>query len=162
MVQFSKYKPSSLKRSSILKPIGKITQLFISKQGHSSRIRKKTLSLNTLGIKEDKFYNKDTQRSILMTSQDSYTLMEQHNITVPYGTLGENILIDFNPYHLKPGTQFKVGENVLLEISQYCTICNHLSAIDQHLPKLLKNDRGIFAKVLKEGVIAQGDNIYML
>ncbi len=144
-----------------MKIIGKVIQLFISKQGYSTRIPKKSLRLNAFGIKEDKFYNKDIQRSILMTSKDSYTLMKQHNITAQYGTLGENILIDFNPYHLKPGAQFKVGQNVLLEISQYCTICNHLSSIDEQLPKLLKKDRGIFAKVLQEGVITQGDNIYM-
>ncbi len=144
------------------RPVGKILTLFTSSKDLSDRVQKNVLNIDEKGIIEDKYYNKDPQRSILMTSKDSYTLMKQHNITAQYGTLGENILIDFNPYHLKPGTQFKIGQNVLLEISQYCTICNHLSDIDERLPKLLKKDRGIFAKVLQKGVIAQGDNIYML
>jgi MOSC domain-containing protein YiiM len=54
-----------------------------------------------------------------------------------------------------------MGE-VLLQISQNCTICDHLSSIDEKLPDLLKDDRGIFAKVIKGGVIKKGDEIYLL
>ncbi len=69
---------------------------------------------------------------------------------MPFGSLGENILIDYNPYHLNAGDQLRMGE-VVLQISQNCTICDHLSKIDETLPTLLKDDRGIFAKVIKGG-----------
>jgi MOSC domain-containing protein YiiM len=80
---------------------------------------------------------------------------------MPFGSLGENILIDYNPYHLTAGDQLRIGE-VLLEISQNCTMCDHLSKIDENLPTLLKDDRGIFAKVIKGGVIQPGDEITLL
>ncbi|MCF6244334.1 MAG: MOSC domain-containing protein [Sulfurovum sp.] len=145
-----------------MKKVGKVIELFISEVDKKSRTKKNTINLDAKGITTDKFYDKDRQRSVLITSIDSYTLMQNHHITAQYGSLGENLLVDFNPYHLVPGTQLQIGQSVILEISQYCTICNHLSTIHETVPALLKNDRGIFAKILASGIIAQGDNIFLL
>ncbi len=144
-----------------MKNVGKVINLFISVQGSSTRIEKESFHLDPKGIIEDKYYDKNIHRSVLITSQESYALAEKHGIQVPLGALGENILIDYNPYHLNAGDQLQMGE-VLLQISQNCTICDHLSAIDTYLPTLLKEDRGIFAKVIKGGVIKKGDEIYLL
>ena len=148
-------------RSLQVKNVGKVINLFISVQGSSTRIEKESFHLDPKGIIEDKYYDKNIHRSVLITSQESYALAEEHGIQVPMGALGENILIDYNPYHLNAGDQLQMGE-VLLQISQNCTICDHLSAIDAYLPTLLKEDRGIFAKVIKGGVIKKGDEIYLL
>ncbi len=141
--------------------VGKITELFISTKESSTRVNKPTLELELAGVVGDKFYDKDNSRSILITSEESYNLIKEYDIDMPYGYLGENILMDFNPYALKMGSRFQIGTAVL-EISQNCTICNHLSVLDKRIPKLLKNDRGIFAKVIKPGKISQGDDVYML
>jgi len=113
------------------------------------------------GIVKDKHYDKNIERSVLIASLDSYKLVESHNIDVSYGSLGENLLIDYNPYHLRTGSKLKIG-NVILEISQHCTLCKSLAKVDTKLPKLLKNDRGIFAKVIESGKIKDGDDIYLL
>jgi MOSC domain-containing protein YiiM len=120
-----------------------------------------SISLDEKGILEDKYYNKNIHRSVLITSQESYLLANDHDILLPIGALGENILTDYNPYHLNAGDRLHVG-NVILEISQNCTMCDHLSNIDTRLPELLKDDRGIFAKVIKKGVIKNGDEIHLL
>lgn len=140
---------------------GSIIALFISQKGSSTRHKQNSISLNTKGILNDKFYNKDIQRSVLITSVDSYLLAKKHDISIPYGSLGENILIDYNPYTLLPGTQIHIGD-ALLEISQNCTLCDHLSSLHTSLPSLLKHDRGIFAKVIKEGEIEKGDEIFII
>lgn len=144
-----------------MKKLGKIVHLFVSQEGVKERVEKNKLTLDEKGITEDKFYNKNIQRSILITSTASYNLALEKNISMPFGTLGENILIDYNPYHLASGSKLHIGDEVILEISQYCTMCEHLSNIDKRLPTLLKNDRGIFAKVVQEGHIKEGDEIYM-
>ena len=144
-----------------MKNVGKIIDLFVSQKDKSQRVEKETLTLDPKGILEDKFYDTNVQRSVLITSQDSYTLASSHHIKMPYGSLGENVLIDYNPYHLTAGDQLRIGD-VILEISQYCTMCDHLSKIDKDLPTLLKDDRGIFAKVLEGGVIKKEDEIYLL
>ena len=143
------------------KSIGQVLELFISKKDKSKRYSKEILEVDTQGITDDKFYAKDIDRSILLTSVDSYLLALKNNIELSYGVLGENILIDYNPYALAIGSKIKIGK-VVLEVTQNCTICNHLSSIDKLLPHLLKNDRGIFVKVLEKGFIDKGDKFYLL
>ena len=138
---------------------GKILELFYST--NDGRVNTTELALDEKGVVEDKYYNKNIQRSVLITSLDSYNLAISHGIDAPYSTLGENILIDYNPYHLEAGEQIMIGE-LILEISQHCTLCKSLAKIDARLPKLLKDDRGIFAKVIASGTIHKGDNIYLL
>lgn len=141
--------------------VGKVLSLYISIKESSTPIAKREIEVDTQGVIEDKHYNKDIQRSVLITSIQSYELVKKHQIDIPYGTLGENLLIDYNPYHLDIGTKLQIGDTVL-EISQNCTLCNHLSKADKLLPKLLRNDRGIFGKVIQEGSVKVGDSIYLL
>lgn len=142
------------------KQVGKVLKLFTSKPGTSQRFLEQALSLDAMGVKGDKFYNKDSERSVLIASTSSYELIKTYGIEMPFGYLGENILIDYNPYSLEMGSQLKIGETIL-EISQYCTICNHLAVLDVKIPTLLKNDRGIFAKVISFGDINIDDSVYL-
>jgi MOSC domain-containing protein YiiM len=144
-----------------LRAVGDILGLFISREGVSGRIPVETLTLDHRGVQLDKFYDKNIRRSVLLTSIESYHLAQKEGIEMEYGVLGENILMDFNPYLLDAGTQLKIG-TAFLEISQYCTMCDHLTAIDPILPQLLAQDRGIFATVVKEGEVKKGDSIYLV
>lgn len=140
--------------------IGKVLDLYIAQNSDKSRYGKKSIHLDKNGVLEDRFYGKNTQRSVLIVSNQSYNLAKKHNIDLEYGELGENILIDYNPYDFEIGTQIQIG-NVTLEISQHCTLCKNLSKIDTKLPNLLKKDRGIFAKVIQAGKINKNDNVYI-
>ncbi|PHQ66001.1 MAG: MOSC domain-containing protein [Sulfurimonas sp.] len=139
--------------------VGKILELFYST--NDGRVNTTELALDDKGVVEDKYYNKNIERSVLITSLDSYLLAASHDIDAPYSALGENILIDYNPYHLKPGARLVIGD-VVLEITQNCTLCKSLAKVDAKLPKLLKDDRGVFAKVISGGIIHKGYNIYLL
>ncbi|WP_294954277.1 MOSC domain-containing protein [Sulfurovum sp.] len=141
-----------------MKHVGEVLSLTISTTETRSPMEKHTIFVDTKGIVGDKHYNKDPERSILLTSIDSYLLAKNHSIQIPDHALGENLLIDYNPYKLSPGTRLQIG-SAILEISQPCTLCKHLSCIDSKLPKLLKHDRGIFAKVIQTGEIKTGDSI---
>jgi len=142
-------------------PVGNVVALFISRSGVSGRIPVPMIQVDPKGVCSDKFYDKNIQRSVLLTSTDSYALAQKEGIAMDYGLLGENILMDYNPYLLDAGTRLRIGTAVL-EISQYCTMCDHLTAIDPILPQLLCNDRGIFAKVIEAGEIKKGDAIYLI
>ena len=141
--------------------VDKVLKLFISRSGTSDRFEKEIITLDEGGVTEDKFYNKNTQRSVLIASTASYNLISVYGIEMPFGYLGENILLNFNPYNLEIGTRIKIGD-VILELSQRCTICNHLGVIDVKIPTLLKNDRGIFAKVISGGDIKIDDDVYIV
>jgi MOSC domain-containing protein YiiM len=137
---------------------GKVLKLYVSREGDMQRSPREEIRVDEKGVIDDKFYAKNPQRSILITAIDSYQLAQQQNINMAYGSLGENILIDYNLYGLPVGTAFKIGEAVL-EIAQNCTLCKSLTKIDAKLPKLLKNDRGVFVRVVKDGTIRIGDVI---
>ena len=139
--------------------VGNIFSLFYATS--NGRTSAKGLLFDEKGIVEDKHYDKDIERSVLITSLDSYKLVKSHDIDVSYGALGENLLVDYNPYQLLAGDRLKIG-NVTLEISQHCTLCKSFTKINTKLPKLLKDDRGIFAKVVESGNIKEGDAIYLL
>ena len=139
--------------------VGTVSLLFYAPS--TGRISAACLDLDAQGIVRDKHYGKSVERSVLITSLDSYALAEKHGIDATYGVLGENLLIDYNPYHLPAGAKLRIG-NVALEITQHCTLCKSLTKVDSKLPKLLKDDRGIFAKVMESGTIKEGDNIYLL
>jgi len=142
---------------------GKVIELFITKDDATkTRQSVGSIIVDEHGIKGDKFYAKDPMRSILLSSEDSYQLSKEHSIVLDTGSLGENILIDINPYSLVHGDRLKIG-NTELQITQNCTLCKGLSSLNSKLPKLLKNDRGIFAKVIKgSSEIHLGDKVEIL
>jgi len=136
---------------------GNVKKLFISVKD-KGRESKEHLELDESGVIGDKFYAKNTQRAILLTSIDSYKIAEENGIEAEFSSLGENILMDINPYHLTIGDKVIIGE-VILEITHNCTLCKSLAKVDAKLPEILKNDRGIFAKTLKSGIVNIGDKI---
>ena len=138
--------------------VGKVLGLFLSKKGYSARVPKQRIKVDENGILGDKFYAKEPNRSLLVTSFSSYQMAMNKGIMVGYGKLGENIIIDYNPYHLPVGTEIKIGDTIL-QITQLCTICKSLTKIDSQLPKLLKRDRGVFVKVVKSGAITIDDKV---
>ncbi|MBL0721531.1 MAG: MOSC domain-containing protein [Sulfurovum sp.] len=140
---------------------GKVLNLFIATKGNSSKESLDEIKVDKYGVVNDKFYAKDIQRSVLISTIESYELSLKSNIQLPRGSLGENILIDYNPYTLPVGSKIKIGES-LLEITQNCTLCKSLTKVNTKLPKILKDDRGIFAKVIESGVIKIDDKVYIL
>ena len=142
---------------------GKVIKLFISikdASGDTKVLEQDNLSLDKEGVLKDKFYAKELQRSVLLSSLESYTLAEKNGIDMPFGSLGENILMDFDVYKLNIGDRLRIG-SALLEITKNFTLCKGLSKVDPKAPKLLKDHRGIFAKTVTDGTIQVGDSIYI-
>lgn len=141
--------------------VGNVLSLFVSTKGEENRTIKNSIKLEELGVVEDKFFGKNIQRSVLLASKMSYDLAKENDIDIEDGQLGENILIDYNLHGLSVGSKVQIGE-VVLEITIPCTLCNGLSKVNKKLPKLLKSDRGIFSKTIKEGQIKVGDKVFLI
>ncbi len=145
-----------------MQSLGTVIKLFISQKGESGPVETSPIYVDGKGIIDDKHYGTPVERTVLISSLQSYAMaQEQLDVEMPHGYLGENILIDYNPYHLPAGSRLKIGSAVF-EITQNCTLCNHLSKLDKRIPKLLKDDRGIFAKVVEAGKVNAGDEIYLV
>jgi MOSC domain-containing protein YiiM len=139
---------------------GVVKSLYIANKD-KTRPLKNEISLDEKGVVDDKFYAKNLERAILIASVDSYEIAKQRGIEAEFGSLGENILIDINPYGLNTGDKIYIGE-VELEITQHCTLCASLKKVDDALPNILKDDRGIFAKATKPGKVKIGDTVVII
>jgi len=136
----------------------RVLALFISVDNEIKRLSKEHLELDDKGVLDDKFYAKNNNRLILITSTAAYMLAKNSGVELEYGSLGENILIDQAINELAIGDRFRIGET-LLEVTQNCTLCKGLSILDSKLPEILKNDRGLFAKAITNGIIKKNDII---
>ena len=134
----------------------RVLALFISVDTEIKRVSHDKLELDVNGVLNDKFYAKKKDRLILVTSVAAYALAKDCGVELEHGSLGENILVDQNINYLVPGNQFMIGE-VTVEVTQNCTLCKGLSAIDSKLPEILKNDRGLFVKAITNGAIKKED-----
>lgn len=137
--------------------IGKVIQTFSADKNSSGLPRPIVSSLNLIvdyGIENDKFALKDLDQTVMMVGLKSYDIAKQEGINLVHGALGENILVDFDPHEYKIGDVFYIGDSAI-EITQICTVCNHLSVFDKKLPKLLKSHRGLYCKILNSGIITK-------
>ena len=135
--------------------IGTVVSTFSAKKGQSGLPRPQVAQLELLynyGIKEDKFAGQDENRAVMVVGTIAYDVAKSNGIELEIGSLGENILFDFNPHEYNVGDILKVGQSYL-QITQHCTICSHLAVFDKKLPKLVQNCRGLYCKILQGGLI---------
>jgi MOSC domain-containing protein YiiM len=140
-----------------MKNIGKVLKTFSATKESSGLPRPNVEELNLIvgyGIENDKFAGKKLDQTVMIVGIQSYEIANQNDIELEFGTLGENILLDFDPHIFEVGKQLFI-EDSIIEITQVCTVCNHLSVFDKNLPLLLKSHRGLYCKIIKNGIIKE-------
>ena len=143
---------------------GKVIEIFSAQEGQSGLPRPISKKLELVideGIKFDKFAGKNPLKDVMIVGKIAYSIAKENGINLELGSLGENILLDFNPHDYEIGSIIKIA-SVELEITQSCTICNHLSVFSESLPYLLKECRGLYCKILSNGNIIKNDKIEVI
>lgn len=138
-----------------MKNIGKVIETFSATKESSGLPRPKVEKLNLIkdyGIENDKFAGKKLDQTVMIVGSKSYEIAKENGIELELGSLGENILLDFDPHDFEVGTNLKIGDTII-EITQNCTVCNHLAVFGENLPMLLKNHRGLYCKIIEGGNI---------
>ncbi len=137
--------------------LGKVLKTFSATNESSGLPRPIVSKLNLIvdyGIENDKFAGKKLDQTVMIVGLKSYEIAKQNNIDLEIGCLGENILLDFDPHDFEVGKQLFIEETIL-EITQICTVCSHLSLFDNNLPTLLKGHRGLYCRIIKSGIIKE-------
>ena len=140
-----------------MRSIGKILNTFSATKESSGLPRPTVENLNLIidyGIENDKFAGKKLEQTVMIVGLESYRIAKNNDINLEFGCLGENILLDFDPHSLEIGTNLIIGDSII-EITQVCTVCNHLAVFDENLPILLKGHRGVYCKIIKSGNISK-------
>jgi MOSC domain-containing protein YiiM len=94
------------------------------------------------------------QRQVLLVDQESLDALD-----LGPGMIRENITTEgLNVNGLQPGESLRVGE-ALFEVTMACTPCGQMESLRPGLRKEIRGRRGMFCRIVKGGIIRQGDTI---
>ena len=102
-------------------------------------------------------------RQVSLLDLDKIEAFRARGANVAFGAFGENIVVEgFDFRNLPVGTRFRINGSVLLEMTQIGKECHNDCAIKKAVGKCVMPTEGIFAVVVKEGVVRPGDEIEVL
>ena len=105
----------------------------------------------------------DWHRQVSLLDMQSIARIREKGLAVEPGNFAENITTEgIRLWELPVGTRMRLGEKVLLEVTQIGKECHNRCAIFHQVGDCVMPREGIFAKVLQEGTIRPGDTITVL
>jgi len=134
---------------------GKVLGVFsadINSKGLPRPVAQKLVLKEGYGIEGDKFAGNKLDKTVMIIGKKSYDMASDIGIELVGGSYGENILLDIDPHELNIGDRLQIGKSVI-ELSEKCSICDHLAVFGSKLPKLIKKRRGLYCKIIKSGII---------
>lgn len=98
-------------------------------------------------------------RQVSLLSLEKIEAFKQRGAVVEHGDFGENLVVDGIDFAALPlGARLSCGE-ALLELTQHGKECHHHCAIYHAMGDCIMPREGVFAKVIKGGVIRAGDAV---
>ena len=118
------------------------------------------LLIEDFGIKDDAHANSNTHRQVSLLAMESIKKMQAMGVDVSMGDFAENLTTEgIDLLSLPIGSKIRVGDEVILEISQHGKVCHAPCAIYRQAGTCIMPEEGIFAKVLQGGPIKVSDEI---
>lgn len=105
----------------------------------------------------------DWHRQVSLLALESIEKMRALGLKVRPGSFAENLTTEgIDLLALPIGSRVRVGEDVVLEITQHGKICHEKCAIYRAAGDCVMPREGIFARVIVGGLIRAGDSIVPL
>lgn len=105
----------------------------------------------------------DWHRQVSLLDMQSIQRIRAKGLDVQAGNFAENITTEgIRLWELPIGTRMRLGQTAVVEVTQIGKECHDRCAIFHQVGDCVMPREGIFAKVLREGVIRPGDNITIL
>jgi len=105
----------------------------------------------------------DWHRQVSLLAMESIAKIRERGLAVNPGDFAENITTSgIRLWELLPGTRLSLGKRVLLEVTQIGKECHSRCAIFQQVGDCVMPREGIFARVLRGGILQPGDSIRVL
>ena len=142
---------------------GEIVSINISdKKGVKKKGVDEALLVADHGLEKDAHAG-DWHRQVSLLASESIDKMRDKGLTLDAGDFAENITTrDMDLVSLPVGTRVRVGGEILLEISQIGKECHERCAIYYQAGDCVMPREGVFAKVLKGGLVKKGDGLEVL
>lgn len=141
---------------------GKVQAVCVSKQkGTKKQNIKIAVFKENFGIIND--VHAGSQRQVSLLTEESITKIKDKGLDVAFGDFAENIVTkDIDLRRLDVGTKLKIGKEVILEITQLGKTCLSPCAIYYKTGDCIMPKEGIFAKVLRSGIVKVGDKVEVI
>jgi len=141
----------------------KIVSIAVSKKKGTTKTQVNQAELlKNYGIDGDAHAGK-WHRQVSFLSAENIEKAKSRGLDVTFGDFAENIAttgVDWK--HMPLGTKVKLGEKSLLEITQIGKTCHNKCAIYYKAGDCIMPREGVFARVLKGGIISCGDEVRIL
>lgn len=99
-------------------------------------------------------------RQVSLLANESIEKMREKGLKVGYGDFAENITTQgIDLVHLPIGTEIRIGDAVVLRVTQIGKECHTRCAIYYQAGDCVMPKEGIFAEVISEGEVKVGDEI---
>ncbi len=135
-----------------------ICGIFISQERDAGMIPlAETEIIADWGLRNDRKARAGSKRQVLLL--DEATLK---SVDLRPGGLQENLTVrglDVNA--LEPGQRVRIGAAVI-EVTGPCTVCGELERVRAGLKEVLRDRRGVLARVLETGVARIGDPVRVI
>ncbi len=129
-------------------------------KGTKKKPVKSGLIKEEFGLVDDAHADCATHRQISLLAEESIEKMRQMGLKVGPGDFAENLTTKGIDLPALPiGTRLLVGKEVLLEVSQIGKECHTRCAIFQQVGTCVMPLEGVFARVIRGGVVRPGDPI---
>lgn len=115
------------------------------------------------GIEGDVHAGSEIKQVSLLDASEIEKMEERTGVELSPGDFAENLTSEGLDLDLLPmGTQLKVGEEVLLEVSQIGKTCHDDCVIKEKTGECIMPQKGLFFQVLEGGTIQPGDEIELI
>ena len=139
---------------------GKVLAVNVSEEKGTKKTNVQSCALlKDFGLKGDAHAG-PWHRQVSLLANESIDKMKAMGLKVGYGDFAENITTEgVDLVHLPIGTTIRVGDSVLLRVTQIGKDCHERCAIYYQVGDCVMPKEGIFAEVLSEGEVKAGDEI---
>jgi MOSC domain-containing protein YiiM len=139
---------------------GKVLAVNVSEEKGTKKTNVQSCALlKDFGLKGDAHAG-PWHRQVSLLANESIDKMKAMGLKVGYGDFAENITTEgVDLVHLPIGTTIRVGNSVLLRVTQIGKECHERCAIYYQVGDCVMPKEGIFAEVLSEGEVKAGDEI---
>ena len=115
------------------------------------------------GVKDDAHASSDWHRQVSLLAWESIERAQAMGLDVKEGDFAENFCTEgIDVMHMPMGTQVRIGDDVLVEISQIGKVCHTRCAIYYLAGDCIFPREGVFGVVLNGGTVKPGDTIEVL
>jgi MOSC domain-containing protein YiiM len=112
------------------------------------------------GLEGDAHATRGITRQVSLLAEESIDKMRALGLELSPGDFAENLTVTgMRLLDLPVGTRLRVGEEVILEISQIGKTCHSGCAIFKAVGACVMPKEGVFARVIRNGTIRTGDSV---